>query len=317
MTSCAKPDDTGSEGFEHYGVFFDSPHELRELVVPRVRAALTDGGHVTVAVRPLHEETIRSALGGQSAELDFTSRADLYDAPGRTLAALHRLALAHPTRRVTVVAEPVLPTDAPVGLREWHRLDSVLDSALAGSRMSLLCLHDSRHLPARARGIARSTHPLLVAPNGVRTSPDYLDPATFSAPDVARTLPAPTGTVRTLDVHPDLPVLRDEVTALADTTGIPEERAGDLVLAVNELAANVLEHGAGKGTISLWRSAGWIVCDVFDERGSLTDPLSGYRPTDPRDTRGYGLWISRQMCDFMEISGGNHGSLIRMHFRPD
>lgn len=316
LTSSAKPDDTGSEGFEHYGVLLDSPRDLRDLIIPRVRDALSEGDHVTVAVRPPHEEAIRSALGDRSAELDITAHAEFYDAPGRTLARLHRLALTHPTRRVTVVAEPVLPADAPVGLREWHRLDSVLGSVLAGSRMRLLCLHDSRVLPDGTRELARRTHPVLVTSGGQHHSPDYQDPVTFSAADVARPLPSPTGTVHTLDIRPDLPALRDEVTTLATAADIPEARIGDLVLAVNELAANVLEHGAGKGTISLWRSAGWILCDVFDEGGALTDPLIGYRPTDPRGTRGYGLWITRQLCDFMEISGGSHGSLIRMHFPP-
>ncbi len=314
MTSRAKPEDTGSEGFEHFGVFIDSPTDLHEWVVPRVRGALSTGHHVTVAVHPHHEETIRSALGEQSARLEFFGHADLYDAPGRTLATLHRLALNHPTRRVTVVAEPVLP-DAPVESREWHRLDSVLTSALADARMSLVCLHDTRALSARARGITRTTHPMLVTSEGAHNSPDYLNPAMFSSPDVARLLPPPTGKVRALDVRPDLPALRDEVTALAATADVPEARQGDLVLAVNELAANVLEHGAGKGTITLWHRDGWVVCDVFDEDGTLTDPLTGYRPTNPTDPRGYGLWITRQVCDFMQISGGKHGSLIRMHFR--
>ncbi|WP_046470013.1 sensor histidine kinase [Allosalinactinospora lopnorensis] len=317
MTSCAESDGTGSEGFEHYGVFVDSTRDLHEIIVSRIRAALAEGDHVTVAVSPRHEETLRSALGGRpDTDLDFTDRAGLYDAPGRTLAALHRLTLARPMRHVTVVGEPVLPDD-PLELREWHRLDSALDSALAGTRLRLLCLHDTRTLPGEIQRIVRRTHPILVARTGVWSSPDYRDPVAFSAPDADRSLPPPSGDVRTVEVRSDLLALREEVSGLAATTGLPPPRIGDLVMAVNELAANVLEHGAGKGTISVWRSSGRIVCDVFDEDGSLTDPLGGYHPADPLSPRGYGLWITRQVCDFMEISGGRHGSLIRMYFRSD
>jgi hypothetical protein len=67
----------------------------------------------------------------------------------------------------------------------------------------------------------------------------------------------------------------------------------------------------------VWRRDGWVVCDVFDERGGLTDPLSGYLAADPQGPRGYGLWITRQVADYMQVSGGPDGSLVRLHFRAE
>ncbi|ASU82336.1 sensor histidine kinase [Nocardiopsis gilva YIM 90087] len=313
MTSRAESATAGTGGFEHHGVFFDSARDLREAVLPVLRTALDASEHVVVAVSERLRDDIRCTLdAAESATVRFADRTALYDAPGRTVAALHRLARAEP-RRVTVVGEPVLPPHDPMELREWHRLDSALMTALSDVRMRLLCLHDSRTTPADVLESARSTHPVLLTCGGSRANPDYR--STPLVPDAAHALPPPAGETRRLDIHSDLPSLREEVRDLAAETGLPGPRIGDLVVAVNELSANVLEHGAGKGTVTMWHAAGRMICEVFDECGDLTDPLSGYHPADPLSPRGYGLWITRQVCDFMEISGGSRGSLVRMYFR--
>ncbi|MFD0774681.1 ATP-binding protein, partial [Streptomonospora algeriensis] len=200
-------------------------------------------------------------------------------------------------------------------LREWHRLDSVLTRALAGTRLRLLCLHDARRLTERVRRDVRRTHPVFVAGGEEHHSPDYIDPDVFSAPDLTRLLPAPAGEQRSLGFGADLAAPRTAVTELPEKTEVPRERLGDLVLAVNELAANAVEHGGGGGTVTLWRSRGWTVCDVADRGTGLHDPLCGYHPADPLSPRGYGLWITRQLCDFLEIASGAHGTRVRLHFR--
>ncbi|RCV49626.1 sensor histidine kinase [Marinitenerispora sediminis] len=316
MTSRAEPKSTGVRTFGHEGMLFASPAELAGVVVPRIRSAEAAGEHVVVALADAHAGLVRAGLGAAAASVRFVDRARWYEAPGRTLAALHRLGVAHADRHVTVVGEPVLPLDEPLALREWHRLDSVLDAALACAPLRVLCVHDARTLPAGVRREVARTHPVLLAgPTGAVASRDYRDPVLYSAADAGRRLPAPTGRTETLEIVADLTALRERVLGAADRAGLTGDRLGDLVVSVNEMAANVLEHGAGKGWISLWRIPGHLVCDVFDEGGGLTDPLSGYYPTDVLSVRGYGLWITRQVCDFMEISGGPDGSLVRLYFR--
>ncbi|GAB3207138.1 anti-sigma factor RsbA family regulatory protein [Marinactinospora thermotolerans] len=316
MSSRAVPDNAGFEGFEHHGVLFHSARELCDVVVPRIRAGLASGDHVVVALRPGHATAVRAALTpSESDSVHFVDHDTWYEAPGRTLAALHRLTLLHPDRHITVVGEPALPLDNPLELREWHRLDSVLGASLAGSRLRLMCLHDTDALPRSVLERVWHTHPVMIIGGTPRHSPDYRDAAAYSAADALEPLPPPDGPVESLEIVPDLPALRDELTALAKRLGAPRERVNDLVVAVNEMAANVLEHGAGKGMISLWLAPGRLMCDVFDEGGDLTDPLSGYFPADALSVRGYGLWITRQICDFMEVRGNAGGSLVRLHFK--
>ncbi|QBI52330.1 sensor histidine kinase [Streptomonospora litoralis] len=319
MTSRTKSAGTEAErtgGFAHCGVFYSCDQDLSSRVAPRVRAALADGERAVLAVAPRTRAAVLAGLSpADAAAVESVDRAVLYDAPGRTLAALHRCARAEHPLPVLMVGEPPLPAEDPVRLREWHRLDSVLAGALSDTRMRLLCLHDSRVLPPAVLRDVRRTHPLLLSSGDEHGSPDYVEPAVFSARDIDRLLPAPAGELRSLEIGGDLAALRTAVAELAEKAEVREERRGDLVVAVNELAANVVEHGGGAGTVSLWRSPGWVVCDVLDRGGGPTDPLGGYHPADPLSPRGYGLWITRQVCDFMEISGDVHGTVIRLHFR--
>ncbi|WP_285758630.1 ATP-binding protein [Nocardiopsis ansamitocini] len=302
--------------FTHDGLLFHSPSELCAAVVPLIRSAAAHGDHIVAVLGAEPAEAVRQVLPDrQHAAVNFVERESFYDAPGRTLAALHRLTLLHPDQRITVIGQPVLPDEIPLELREWQRLDSVLGVALSGARMSLRCVHDANALSGAAIESMYQTHPAMVGPDGPQPNPRCIGHSDLMARTTAEPLSPPEGPVEALEIISDLPTLRDQVVRVATAMGVPKDRAGDLVVAVNEMAANVLEHGAGKGTISLWRPAGRIVCDVFDEGGRLTDPLSGYYPVDSLSVRGYGLWITRQVCDFMEVRGGPGGSIVRLHFK--
>jgi hypothetical protein len=87
----------------------------------------------------------------------------------------------------------------------------------------------------------------------------------------------------------------------------------DFVLAIDELAANSIRHGGGRGIVRIWRDHGSLVCEVRDQ-GRITNPLAGrLRPDDDADG-GRGLWIANQVCDLVQIRPGAvrvRGSLSR------
>ncbi len=58
--------------------------------------------------------------------------------------------------------------------------------------------------------------------------------------------------------------VRAAVAAHASEAGIPEGRIRDVVLAVHELAANAVRHGAGQGRVQLWITGDGIRCEVTD-----------------------------------------------------
>ncbi|GAB3728824.1 anti-sigma factor RsbA family regulatory protein [Nocardiopsis nanhaiensis] len=317
--------------FEHQGLLFRRERRFHEVARERLRAAVRENAHVVLAVAD-PSALVSGLTPYERGRVVVTDRDNLYEAPGRALAALHRMALAHNPVPVEVIAEPPLAegdrdpgtggsadgaggtADSAMELREWHRWESVLSTALAPMRMRLLCVHDELALSPGARSAVRATHPELVESGGARPNPAYRGSAAFGTrPRSPEPLPVD-GPVHRLEIGQSLPRLRGDLTALGDSLGVEPDRLDSLVVAVNELAANVIEHGAGKGTLRVWRSVDRWVCDVFDERGGLIDPLAGYRPADNLRTRGYGLWITRQTCDYMEICGDSAGSLVRLHF---
>ncbi|MCY7341597.1 MAG: ATP-binding protein [Pseudonocardia sp.] len=88
--------------------------------------------------------------------------------------------------------------------------------------------------------------------------------------------------------------------------------AADLVLAVNELAANAVEHGAGTGALRLWVRGGEVVTEVSDHGGGMAVPFPGIVLPPVYGARGRGLWPASELCDVMQVWSGEDGTVIRV-----
>lgn len=105
------------------------------------------------------------------------------------------------------------------------------------------------------------------------------------------------------------------VAARARRAGLPPRRAGDLVTAVSELAANTLAHTSGPGSLALWVTGSEVICQVHD-LGEITDPLAGkLRPDPVADGGARGLWVVHELCDLVEIGTGSAHPTIRVHMQ--
>jgi anti-anti-sigma factor len=112
--------------------------------------------------------------------------------------------------------------------------------------------------------------------------------------------------------------LRAAVAAHVTQAGLAHGRAEDLVIAVHELAANAVRHGAGHGRLRIWRSDQALLCEVSDDgvpppagddsvpppAGSHGDPAVQWR-TEP----GHGLSLVRQVADRASLTSGPDGTL--------
>ena len=118
-----------------------------------------------------------------------------------------------------------------------------------------------------------------------------------------------------------LSLLRARVQAQADQAGFPAGRAVDVVLALHELAANAVRHGAGAGRLRIWRRAGAWLCQVEDG-----DPLPSGDPFADGDVPGlavmntwqavpgHGLWVVRQVGDQLQVRSGPDGTRATVTF---
>ena len=113
----------------------------------------------------------------------------------------------------------------------------------------------------------------------------------------------------------DLSTVRTLVREQARHAGLARNRAIDLELAVGEVAANTVRHAAAQGhregTLRVWSTADEIVCEIRDG-GVIADPLAGRRQPAPGALAGHGLWLVHQVCDQVEITSGDAGTLVRM-----
>ena len=129
-----------------------------------------------------------------------------------------------------------------------------------------------------------------------------------------------------------LHALRAGVKAHACEAGLPGPRAEDVVLAVHELAANAVSHGAGAGRLRIWKLAGSLHCQVEDGEPLASGPsgepsdhagseaagaadASGQTSEHPLPSRpGHGLWLVRRVADRMRILSGARGTRATVAF---
>ncbi len=109
----------------------------------------------------------------------------------------------------------------------------------------------------------------------------------------------------------DLRHVRRFVDELSRKAGLPRRRTDELTVVVNELAANSVDHGGGRGTVRGWVEPSALVVEVHDEGGLAGSPEGRARGQEqPRvdQDRGRGLWIARQLADELEIRGADDGA---------
>jgi anti-sigma regulatory factor (Ser/Thr protein kinase) len=121
--------------------------------------------------------------------------------------------------------------------------------------------------------------------------------------------------------------LRAEVLAQACRAGLSESRAIDVLLAVHELAANSVRHGAGTGRLRIWKLTEALCCQVDDgdppasgdsagrPAGSISNAVGELTPVSSWPSMpGHGLWVVRQVADHMHVVSGPAGSCVRLTF---
>jgi anti-sigma regulatory factor (Ser/Thr protein kinase) len=117
-----------------------------------------------------------------------------------------------------------------------------------------------------------------------------------------------------------LHLLRAAVLAHAAAAGMPQHRATDVMLAVHELAANAVRHGAGAGWLRMQAGSGAMRAQVSDAGPAN---LNGHTGTGDQEAGGadwwprqpgHGLWLVRQVTDQMSVLCGQGGSLVTAVF---
>lgn len=295
---------SNERAFSHQALFYAGLDEFLAGTVSFVAEAVQREEPVLVAVTRLRAHALRHELGETASLVRFAEMERLGRNPARIIPAWQQFVEDHagPQSPVRGIGEPVWQGRSAEELAECRRHETLLNLAFAEApAWELLCPYDSSTLDDEVLEGACHTHPYLCdAASPLRESPDYLAPEQAPLPFHGELLEPDNATFQMRFDLKRLAVVRQVVANQATAAGIPAERTSDLVLSVNELAANSVSYGGGSGLLRVWRSDDALVCEVRD-RGRMDDPLVGRRLPSPSQTRGRGVWLANQLCDLVQI----------------
>jgi anti-sigma regulatory factor (Ser/Thr protein kinase) len=303
-------------GFQHAALLYDGDDGFVAGTLPFVSAGVEAGEPTMVAVTPARGALLAEALGDAAAAVSFVDMTELGRNPGRIIPAWHEFLDRHGGKGhgVRGVGEPVWAGRGAEELTECQLHEALLNVAFEDAEgFELLCPYDRTALDESVVHEACRTHPAVVAGAARQASETYGDAdllTPFDAP-----LPPPNGVSELFAFdRATLPDVRDAVGARARGSGMAAERVNDLVLAVNEAAANSVRHGGGNGILRMWEQDDEQVCEVKD-RGLVDNPLVGRRAPARDGNGGWGLYMAHQVCDLVQLRSSGEGTVVRLHMR--
>lgn len=303
---------------EHDAFIYSSSDEYLATTVPFLLEGVAAGEGVVVATHDHNRVALEDALGPSAGRVMFVPSSDVYRSPHAAVAAYHSVLshfAAQGKARVRAIGEVAYGPDERAH-DAWLRYEPIAHAIFEGAPLSVICPYDARALPSRLVDHARRTHPHLAAAGSRLPSPDFVRPE-----EMIRTLPqrtafgmsgAPDVSVGAAgsDVRPVRHMISD---ALAGR--LSAQRAEEASIAIGEVLANGVRHGAGRVSAALWSHPDAIVCRIHNDGPAIGDSFAGYRPPVDPENGGMGLWIARQLSDEMAITNDARGPIVTMAFR--
>jgi anti-sigma regulatory factor (Ser/Thr protein kinase) len=293
--------------FRHEALLYPGPGAFLDRVAPFVEDAVAAEQPIMVALAADKLRGLRDRLGAGADQVIFADMGELGRNPARIIPAWREFVDAHEGRSIRGVGEPIWPERTGAELVECQCHEALLNAAFDGDGdFHLVCPYDTEELHPAVIDEAQRSHPIVSA----RESRGYRGP---EAPQLGELLPEPAWPPAE---HPvtaaTLPGLRSLVAAYAETAGLPGPRVNDLVLAVHEAASNTVRHGGGIGTLRIWDDAEGVICELCDS-GRIDEPLAGRVRPRLAANNGWGLWLTNQLCDLVQIRTLPDGGVVRLH----
>ena len=304
--------------FHHEALLYAGEEEFLDGTVAFIRDGLEAGEPTMVMVSAAKIDLLKGELRGDADCVGFADMGEVGANPARIIPAWSDFVGDHggADRRLRGIGEPIWAARSDAELVECQRHESLLNLAFAEADMRLLCPYDTSALAVSVLEEARRSHPCVVKGGEEHESSSYAGSEAVATP-FDDPLPAPLATPDLLFFDGGmLDVLRRFVSGHAADAGILGSRTDDLVLAVDELAANSIQHADGRGALRVWSEPEAFICEIHDA-GRIEDPLAGRVRPDPDGLNGRGLWLVNQLCDLVQVRSFDAGSVVRVHMRLD
>lgn len=305
--------------FSHEALLYSGMDEFLTGTLGFIREGIRASEPVLVVVGAPKIEALKARLGAEAGRVQFKNMADMGANPARIIPAWHEFVESQRSagRRFRGIGEPIYPERSAAELIESQRHEALLNVAFdGGPAWRLLCPYDTTALAPDVVEEAHRSHPYVAHDHRYIESGLYAEAAIARAPFTAP-LPEPTDLRATLAFGGmGLSPVRRLVSMEAARAGFTSGPIADLVLAVDEVATNSIQHGDGAGTLRIWRDGDVLVCEIRD-RGQFEDPLADRRRPDPGRDGGRGLWLANQLCDLVQLRSVPTGTTVRLHMHRD
>jgi anti-sigma regulatory factor (Ser/Thr protein kinase) len=306
------------ERFRHEALLYAGMDEYLAGTLAFIREGLAASEPILVVVGTPKIAALKTRLGADAGRVQFKDMAEVGANPARIIPAWYQFVESHSGagRPFRGIGEPIYPERSAAELIECQRHEALLNLAFdGGPAWRLLCPYDTRALSPDVIVEAHRSHPYL-AYDHTYTPSDLYTVATTRAPFTAP-LPEPATIRATLAFNEKgLHAVRRLVSTQGARAGFTSQPIADLVVAVNEVAANSVTHGGGSGSLRVWRDGDVLVCEIR-EGGHFPDPLADRRRPAPAQDGGGGLWLANQLCDLVQLRSFPTGTTVRLHMHRD
>ena len=300
-------------GFRHEAMLYAGQEQFVAATSSFLREGLAVGERALVMVSAEKIDALRDELAEDAGGVEFADMGVVGKNPSRIIPAWREFATANAGGPLRGVGEPIGPHRDDCELVECQHHESLLNLAFADAGdFRLICPYDAEALPPAVIDEARRSHPTVMVDGDVRDSALYRGDHHAGA-GLGSRLPEPPPAHHILAFGPgDLGAVRGFAARQAERDGLSECGRSDVVLAVNELAANTVKHAGGHGILRGWRDGDSLVFEVSDA-GRIHEPLVGRHTPELGQLRGRGLWLVNQVCDLVQVRSTDAGTVVRLH----
>lgn len=296
--------------FLHEALLYNGDADFVDRVGAFLVQAVDDGVPALAVLSEPKIRMLRQALGTRADAVRFADMAEVGRNPATIIPLWKSFVEAAELRdgvQLCGVGEPFgVPRDGDAAV-ECHAHEALINEALAGAPLRLVCPYDVDTLDREHVAMAIRNHPVVA--NGHRTDPNMA----FDAFDWLRApLPSPPAASTRLDFGlSTLPQLRRIVRRQASGFGLARTRCDDLVLAVSEVATNSVMYGGGSGTLWMWTTGDRVLCEIADA-GRVRNPMIGRIRPAPAQEGGHGLWLANRLVDLVQLRSDEQGTSVRL-----
>ena len=301
--------------FLHQGCIYGSDAEFLAMAVPFVQDGLRRGEPVLVTTTSANLELLLEVMGPEASKIDYAESAYFGRRPPQRATAIHRYWTRHQptasTGAVRILAEPVWTGRSRREVAAWKHMEAALNVVLADTKIWMICPYDTRVVGADIIEDARRTHPECVVGHRAEPSSQFMAPEEFAR---SRTSTQPPGIAADLfRFEGDLAAVRRYVLKTATALLRSEDAVAMFGIAVGEAITYLVKQGIDRAVVWVRPAAGRVVCTLHsDQPLDNVHPFVGYWPPGLREQPGDGLWLTNQICEWLDVSSDASGCTIEL-----